>query len=320
MNFREGYINEKKDLNYSKTYTYLEEKKNLKKSSERKAYHKIQNNSEILLDVFDNHNLNYRSPEEIERISNTLNSRKKDSIEVNSINIRYGYNDKNDLVQIIPSKNVVNDFDPFIIQENEMIKEIEKYKEDIYINKNKELKKQYEDNNNKQFSYANYLRTLDKNKKKGNSNIIKEKKKNTEKIQSLIFSNKKIKNNFNEKKLKKKQKKENKKHPGEINLKKFKIEDFEIGMKLGKGRFGDVYLARELKSNYIVALKILKKTEIQRLGAEKLVVREINIHSFLDHKNIIKLYGFFHDDNNIYLILEYAPDGELYKELKNTVK
>ena len=106
--------------------------------------------------------------------------------------------------------------------------------------------------------------------------------------------------------------------PG-IDLKKFAITDFEIGIKLGKGRFGDVFLAREKKHDFIVALKILKKAEIQRLNAEKLIVREIKIHSFLDHENIIKLYGFFHDDDNIYLILEYAPDGELYKELKSAV-
>lgn len=104
-----------------------------------------------------------------------------------------------------------------------------------------------------------------------------------------------------------------------INFKKFTIDDFEIGKKLGKGRFGDVFLAREKKTNFIVALKILRKTEINRLNAEKLIVREIKIHSFLDHKNIIKLYGFFHDADNICLILEYAPDGELYTELKNAV-
>ena len=103
-----------------------------------------------------------------------------------------------------------------------------------------------------------------------------------------------------------------------IDLKKFSIDDFEIGIKLGKGKFGDVFLAREKKTDFIIALKVLNKAEIQRLNAEKLVVREIKIHSFLDHKNIIKLYGFFHDDENIYLILEYAPDGELYKELKST--
>jgi hypothetical protein len=104
-----------------------------------------------------------------------------------------------------------------------------------------------------------------------------------------------------------------------INLKKFKIDDFELGMKLGKGKFGNVYLAREKATNYIVALKILNKLEVQRLTSERLIVREIKIHSFVDHPNIIKLYGFFHDDQNIYLILEYAPDGEVYKELKKAV-
>lgn len=48
-----------------------------------------------------------------------------------------------------------------------------------------------------------------------------------------------------------------------------------------------------------------------------MLVREINIHSYVNHSNIIQLYGFFHDDQNIYLIMEYAPDGDLYKELKN---
>lgn len=28
------------------------------------------------------------------------------------------------------------------------------------------------------------------------------------------------------------------------------------------------------------------------------------------------MYGFFWDDKKIYLILEYAPGGELYKDLK----
>lgn len=27
------------------------------------------------------------------------------------------------------------------------------------------------------------------------------------------------------------------------------------------------------------------------------------------------MYGYFHDDKRIYIILEYAPKGELYKEL-----
>lgn len=33
------------------------------------------------------------------------------------------------------------------------------------------------------------------------------------------------------------------------------------------------------------------------------------------HPNILKMYGYFHDDKRVYLILEYAPKGELFKEL-----
>eukprot|EP01032_Pedospumella_encystans_P022577 gene22577-25581_t len=37
--------------------------------------------------------------------------------------------------------------------------------------------------------------------------------------------------------------------------KKWTLKDFEIGKPLGRGKFGDVYLARERRSKFIVALK-----------------------------------------------------------------
>lgn len=30
------------------------------------------------------------------------------------------------------------------------------------------------------------------------------------------------------------------------------------------------------------------------------------------HRNIIQLYGYFHDETNVYLVMEYAPKGTLY--------
>lgn len=106
----------------------------------------------------------------------------------------------------------------------------------------------------------------------------------------------------------------------EFNMKKFKASDFEFGKKLGQGRYGNVYMAREKKTNFIVAIKKMNKDSVMKLKAQKQVVREIKIHSYLSHENIIQLYGVFHDDENIYLILEYASDGEVYKELKKSVR
>eukprot|EP00164_Ancoracysta_twista_P012469 GFYU01019558.1.p1 GENE.GFYU01019558.1~~GFYU01019558.1.p1 ORF type:complete len:365 (-),score=139.35 GFYU01019558.1:87-1181(-) len=97
---------------------------------------------------------------------------------------------------------------------------------------------------------------------------------------------------------------------------RWKLTDFDIGRPLGKGKFGNVYLAREKQSKYIVALKVLFKTQLQKGGVEHQLRREIEIQSHLRHPNILRLYGYFYDQNRVYLILEFAPGGELYKRLQ----
>lgn len=91
---------------------------------------------------------------------------------------------------------------------------------------------------------------------------------------------------------------------------------FETGKPLGKGKFGRVYLARERENGFICALKVLHKNELQDGRVEKQVQREIEIQSNLRHPNILQLYGHFHDSKRIFLILEFAGRGELYKHLR----
>ncbi|XP_052818818.1 aurora kinase A-A-like [Mya arenaria] len=98
--------------------------------------------------------------------------------------------------------------------------------------------------------------------------------------------------------------------------KRWCLDDFEIGKPLGKGKFGSVYLAREKSSKYVVAIKVLFKTQLKKSGVEHQLRREIEIQSHLRHENILRLFGYFHDNSRVYLILEYAPKGELYKELQ----
>lgn len=91
---------------------------------------------------------------------------------------------------------------------------------------------------------------------------------------------------------------------------------FEIGKPLGKGKFGRVYLAKERSSGFVCALKVLHKSELQQGKVEKQVRREIEIQSNLAHPNILRLFGHFHDAKRIFLILEFAGKGELYKHLR----
>ncbi|TVY38943.1 Serine/threonine-protein kinase [Lachnellula subtilissima] len=98
--------------------------------------------------------------------------------------------------------------------------------------------------------------------------------------------------------------------------KQFHLGMFEIGRPLGKGKFGRVYLVRERSSGFVCALKVLHKNELKHGGAETQVRREIEIQSNLRHLNILQLFGHFHDSKRIFLIIEFAAKGELYKHLR----
>lgn len=98
--------------------------------------------------------------------------------------------------------------------------------------------------------------------------------------------------------------------------KRWTLSDFEIGKPLGKGKFGHVYLAREKKSNHIVAIKVLFKNQLKQSQVEHQLRREVEIQSHLRHPNILRLYGYFYDQTKVYLVLEHAAKGELYKELQ----
>ena len=106
------------------------------------------------------------------------------------------------------------------------------------------------------------------------------------------------------------------KPPCKFEPTEWSIDDFEIGKPLGRGKFGHVYLAREKKSKFIVALKILYKRQLIKSNVQTQLRREIEIQSHMRHQNILHMYGFFNDEEKIYLILEYSPGGELYKDLK----
>lgn len=106
-------------------------------------------------------------------------------------------------------------------------------------------------------------------------------------------------------------------HKEEAKKHKWTLTDFDIGKPLGKGKFGNVYLAREKKSKFLVALKVLFKSAIKEFNNEHQVRREIEIQSHLRHPNILRMYGYFHDDSRVYLILEYAPNGKRFLFLLN---
>ncbi|EJD48269.1 kinase-like protein [Auricularia subglabra TFB-10046 SS5] len=95
------------------------------------------------------------------------------------------------------------------------------------------------------------------------------------------------------------------------------LNSFEMGRPLGKGKFGNVYLVRtKTQPHYILAVKALYKAELERDKVQGQLRREIEIQQNLRHPNVIRLYGFFYDSKRVFLMLEFAVNGELYKHLR----
>lgn len=89
-------------------------------------------------------------------------------------------------------------------------------------------------------------------------------------------------------------------------------ESFKVIRRLGEGKFGSVYLAREVWSGLIVGLKVIEKKRILRDNFLVQFVRELKIQSFLEHPNIIRVYGNFCDEEHFYIIMELGCDGQLF--------
>ena len=71
--------------------------------------------------------------------------------------------------------------------------------------------------------------------------------------------------------------------------KKWVLTDFDIGRPLGKGKFGNVYLARHKETSFIIAMKVLFKDQILKASVEHQVRREIEIQTHLRYL-IISLF------------------------------
>lgn len=95
----------------------------------------------------------------------------------------------------------------------------------------------------------------------------------------------------------------------------FSLRDIDVGCQIGSGKFGSVYVARDRRSGFLFALKVLQKAQLIKHKVEHQIRRDIEIQSQMRHVNILRLYNFFHDEKHIFLMLELAPGGELYQKL-----
>ena len=106
----------------------------------------------------------------------------------------------------------------------------------------------------------------------------------------------------------------NYKYLPEYDISNFKKE-FQgiIPVELGIGSYGRVYLVTNKFNNKKYALKVINKNKLMQIYADcRLVHNEVELHSKLNHPNIIKLYNMKETENEIQILLEYAQNGNLF--------
>ncbi|XP_049308168.1 uncharacterized protein LOC105230646 isoform X9 [Bactrocera dorsalis] len=89
---------------------------------------------------------------------------------------------------------------------------------------------------------------------------------------------------------------------------------YELEKTIGKGNFAVVKLASNIVTKSKVAIKIIDKTCLNREYLTK-TFREISILKSLRHPHITRLYEVMQSETMIYLVTEYASNGEIFDHL-----
>ena len=93
------------------------------------------------------------------------------------------------------------------------------------------------------------------------------------------------------------------------------LRRYEIGKLLGQGTFAKVYHGRNIVTSRSVAIKVIDKDKIFKVGLMDQIKREISVMKLVRHPNIVQLYEVMATKSKIYFVLEYVKGGELFNKV-----
>ncbi|KAL2866788.1 cytochrome P450 [Aspergillus lucknowensis] len=109
-------------------------------------------------------------------------------------------------------------------------------------------------------------------------------------------------------------------YPRTKNINGF-LQQYRVSQQLGKGHFATVYLCVERATGAQYAVKVFEK----RLGDSQKsqndsLMQEIGLLMSVSHRNLLCLKDTFDESDGVYLVLELAPEGELFNMIINKQK
>lgn len=94
-----------------------------------------------------------------------------------------------------------------------------------------------------------------------------------------------------------------------------KLGPYDISKKIGEGGMGAVYLGTHAQDGRQAAIKLLPAEMAKRPGFRERFEAEIESLRKLEHPNIVRLYGYGEEDNQLFYAMEYVPGRNLQDEL-----
>lgn len=92
----------------------------------------------------------------------------------------------------------------------------------------------------------------------------------------------------------------------------YKVENFP----LGSGARGEVRCCIHRPSKDRRVVKIISKANLPaEVLKSRSVIEEVNILKDLDHPNLPRVYEFFEDETNFYIVLEFCKGGDLFDRI-----
>lgn len=90
------------------------------------------------------------------------------------------------------------------------------------------------------------------------------------------------------------------------------LSGYKLIKSLGKGGFGEVFLAQHIHTKKLVAIKIMiPAVTINTQGVEMFLQATENI-KMLQHDNIVQLFDYGFAENVFFLMMEYFPGGNVW--------
>lgn len=99
--------------------------------------------------------------------------------------------------------------------------------------------------------------------------------------------------------------------PGAMQRFSWKLQDYSIIEEICQNRLSVIYKAVCKLSGSKVALKVYDTTNFNAINFQQ-AQREVDIHSRLEHVNILALYAAFQEGNKLVLVEQLAEGGDLF--------